>query len=175
MKKRHWVIGDLHLGQTNCFNWLDKEGNITRPFKDYNHYLEVLINNWNSIVEPQDKVYILGDLAMNRNSIKDVLQLNGHKTLIAGNHDIFDAKDYMKYGINVRGVRVFTKGSFFTDSRAIILSHIPLARECLLSKWFNIHAHTHDRKMSDDNLYYCCSVEQTNFFPIDLEALVASI
>lgn len=45
----------------------------------------VLINNWNSLIKPEDKVYHLGDVSFI--SDKYVDKLNGQITLICGNHD----------------------------------------------------------------------------------------
>ena len=47
---------------------------------------EVLIENWNSVVKPDDLVYHLGDVGMHEPS-KYLKRLNGKKVLIKGNHD----------------------------------------------------------------------------------------
>ena len=48
-----------------------------------------LVSGWNDKVAPGDDVVVLGDLAMGRiaDSLSLVSQLNGTKTLVAGNHD----------------------------------------------------------------------------------------
>jgi len=48
-----------------------------------------LIKNWNETVNPEDVVYILGDMFFcGTIAAKEILrQLNGRKMLIAGNHD----------------------------------------------------------------------------------------
>jgi len=50
-----------------------------------------LIENWNSVVGANDTVYILGDCHHGRGSaelaIKGLIQCNGKKHLIKGNHD----------------------------------------------------------------------------------------
>ena len=38
-------------------------------------------------VRPTDKVYHLGDVAINRNGLKALERLNGKKVLIKGNHE----------------------------------------------------------------------------------------
>jgi calcineurin-like phosphoesterase family protein len=169
--KVKWVIADLHLGQTNCFDWTDNEGNLCRPFRDIDHYWDVLKSNWNSVVADGDKVYILGDLAMKKNFISKVTELKGIKTLVAGNHDIFCTKDYLDNGIKeVRGVKVFGKGEAYEGSPALIFSHIPLAWGCL-DKFINVHGHLHTNTMGDPK-YICCCVEQTNFYPVKIQDIV---
>lgn len=48
-----------------------------------------LIDRWNSVVNPDDTVYVLGDWAMGRaeNGISKARRLHGNKFLIPGNHD----------------------------------------------------------------------------------------
>jgi calcineurin-like phosphoesterase family protein len=175
-KKTKWAIADLHLGQTNCFEWRNEQGKKVRPFASHDDYWEVIKSAWNYKVSPQDKVYILGDLAIKKAAIQLITQLNGHKTLIAGNHDIFSTKLYLDAGIEeVRGVRVFTQGSLYVESPAVILSHIPLALDCVFGKWLNIHGHLHARKLDDDYNYACVSIEQTGFAPVNLEQLVRKV
>lgn len=52
-----------------------------------------IINKWNAKVQPDDDVYILGDMFFrytNIQQVKDILKsLNGKKHLIKGNHDKF--------------------------------------------------------------------------------------
>ena len=54
-----------------------------------------MIVEWNEIVEPDDTVYILGDVAfLSAQEATDILnQLNGSKILIEGNHDRHLLKD----------------------------------------------------------------------------------
>jgi calcineurin-like phosphoesterase family protein len=51
---------------------------------------ELLISNWNSIVQPKDSVWHLGDFGFTRNvedAEKVFNRLNGDKHLVKGNHD----------------------------------------------------------------------------------------
>lgn len=78
-----WFTSDTHFGHQNIIKYCN------RPFKDVDHMNEVLIKNWNSIVDPDDTIYHLGDFAMGP---KDrwpsyIKRLNGMKLLVRGNHD----------------------------------------------------------------------------------------
>jgi calcineurin-like phosphoesterase family protein len=50
---------------------------------------ETMIERHNAKVKPNDVVYMLGDVVINRKSLHHVSRLNGKKRLVRGNHDIF--------------------------------------------------------------------------------------
>lgn len=80
-----YMISDTHFGDAGAI--LKYEG---RPFKDGHEMNEQMIENWNRVVGAEDTVYHLGDFAcgMDAGEITAILgRLNGHKILIAGNHD----------------------------------------------------------------------------------------
>jgi len=78
-----WFTADLHLGHTNIIDYCD------RPFADVDAMNRALIDNWNNAVRQDDTVWVLGDFALGK--IAETLpiagELNGHKLLLAGNHD----------------------------------------------------------------------------------------
>jgi len=78
-----WFTSDTHFGHANIIKY------CKRPFKNVEHMNEILINNWNSRVKPNDLVIHLGDFAFKESTkIKEHLaKLNGHITFIRGNHD----------------------------------------------------------------------------------------
>lgn len=79
---RYWT-SDLHIGHTNIIKFCD------RPFVDTNHQTEILIQNWNNVVNPDDEVWMLGDIVMGHfiQEMPHIARLNGTKYLVAGNHD----------------------------------------------------------------------------------------
>lgn len=81
----NWVytIGDLHFGHKNVI------GFDHRPFADVDEMDHVLIELWNGRVQPDDTVYILGDICYRSERAPEwyLQQLKGHKILILGNHD----------------------------------------------------------------------------------------
>lgn len=48
---------------------------------------DALVDRWNSVVDPKDTVYLVGDVALTPKALGPVSQLNGWKVLVAGNHD----------------------------------------------------------------------------------------
>ena len=64
-----------------------------RPWDNAEEMDEALVERFNKVVGPKDKVYFLGDVAMRKPGLQVVNRLNGDLVLIKGNHDIFDLKD----------------------------------------------------------------------------------
>jgi len=91
MDGEFWIMAIFVTSDTH-FNHEKIIGYCNRPFSDAKEMNEVLINNWNETVGPEDTVYHLGDFAMGGPAricpIFD--QLNGYKILIRGNHDYLD-------------------------------------------------------------------------------------
>lgn len=61
----------------------------SRPFIDVEQMNEAMIESWNSVVGPDDKVFHLGDFSfLNKEATRAIVRrLHGYKTLILGNHD----------------------------------------------------------------------------------------
>jgi calcineurin-like phosphoesterase family protein len=81
-----WITSDLHFGHTNIMKFCP----ATRGhFRDINHMHVEMNRIWNERVQPDDLVYILGDVAFlpAESAVKMLQSLNGRKILIQGNHD----------------------------------------------------------------------------------------
>lgn len=78
-----WFSSDWHFGHERINELAD------RPFKSVTEMNETIVENWNSVVEPDHSAFVLGDVAMGKidESLPIIAALNGHKTLILGNHD----------------------------------------------------------------------------------------
>lgn len=168
MSTQLWFLSDPHFSHQNILNFtIDAEGTKLRPgFKDIDHMNEVIINNWNKVIRPQDHGYIMGDVAMKRAFLPIVKRLNGHKRLIFGNHDIFDWKEYIEAGFEkLMGMRVLD---------GMIFTHVPVHPSQLNRFKANIHGHTHQHFVKLDSghpdkryLNLCC--EKVNYTPVALE------
>lgn len=79
---RHFT-SDLHFGHANIIKYSG------RPYDSVEEMNEALVANWNDQVLPDDDVWILGDLCLGRlpDTLGYIGRLNGHKTLLTGNHD----------------------------------------------------------------------------------------
>lgn len=78
-----WFTSDLHLGHTNIIGFCD------RPYYTVDQMNEALVDNWNMHVANDDEVWVLGDMVMGKmtETLPLIGFLNGHKTLVPGNHD----------------------------------------------------------------------------------------
>jgi calcineurin-like phosphoesterase family protein len=82
-KSKTFFTSDTHWGHKNIIKYSN------RPYANVDEMNEALIDNWNSVVQPDDLIYHLGDFAfLEANKLENVLRrLNGRKRLIWGNHD----------------------------------------------------------------------------------------
>lgn len=129
-----WVVSDTHFGHARILTFQDDQGRNVRTFSSVEEMDETMIENWNKVVKPLDKVYHLGDVAINRKNLPILTKLNGRKRLILGNHDPF-FEDYPLYFQKIYGMRIFPKKA--------ILSHIPIHHESVDRFRINIHGHIH--------------------------------
>lgn len=170
-----WLTSDTHFGHWGMCKFLRNDGTKLRPWMHPDDMDAEMVELWNQTVKPQDKVYHLGDVVINRRCLGTMAKLNGDKVLIRGNHDIFKLHEYSQYFRDVRAYHVL-------GGQKIILSHIPI-HPMQMSRWRgNIHGHCHSNVvMCDgpggspvpDSRYVCVSVEQTNFKPILMEEVLA--
>lgn len=80
-----YITSDLHFGHKNILKFCPK----TRPYSSIDEMDEDMISEWNKLVQPEDVVYILGDISYRDNNHTAAIfnRLNGSKILIIGNHD----------------------------------------------------------------------------------------
>jgi len=92
-----------------------------RPFDTIQEHDNVLIDNWNSVVDKNDIVYFLGDYAFTDHygALELSRQLNGEKHLIRGNHD------HRIKSINTIGFKTVNDVNMvkMPDGQLIFLSH----------------------------------------------------
>jgi len=179
-----FLTSDTHFGHAGVCRFTESDG-VTkiRPWTDPDEMDEEMIKRWNDTVRPNDKVYHLGDVVINRKSLKTLSRLNGDKVLIRGNHDIFRDDEYRMYFRELRAYHVMN---------GMILSHIPLHEASLGRFGVNIHGHLHSNRVKkargidaktgatlysteNDVRYHCVCVEQTDFTPILFENVIKRI
>ena len=179
-----FLVSDTHFGHAGVCRFLRNDG-VTklRPWDDPQEMDEEMIRRWNERVRPNDKVYHLGDVVINRKALSTLARLNGDKVLIRGNHDIFRDDEYRQYFRELRAYHVMN---------GMILSHIPVHEASLGRFGVNIHGHLHansvlkprgiDARTGEtlygdeiDPRYHCVCVEQTDFSPILFEEVIKRI
>lgn len=165
-KRDVWLISDTHLLHSNCLRFLDKNGRKFRGdrFATTKEMDSTILENWNKVVKPGDKVYHLGDVFIGCKSIFKGLwpKFNGKKTLIVGNHD--DIK-FMSSGGFFSKIQMWKK----IPEMDMILTHVPIHESSLSKKTpFNVHGHIHE-KHSPTLVHYNVSVEAIDYTPIHIE------
>ena len=174
-----WLTSDTHFCHENILRFCE------RPFSDIEEHDRILIDNWNSVVEPDDTVFHLGDFCFGGfpkwKEIRE--QLNGHIILIKGNHDDHSMTtgaerlfDYVTYQMRIT-----------VDGRNVYLNHFPFL--CFAHGDPNLyhennlvwapfgHVHSRDNNTGTDQgrlqyLYptqYDVGVDNNGFFPISWE------
>ena len=141
----NYYISDLHIGCTNSFDHRTLEHD------------ELLVNNWNSVIKNNDKVYILGDIGRCGNN-KDneylcsiISRLKGKRILIRGNHDdlrdnrikqlFAETYDYLEIIDNYNGI-----------NQKLVLSHYPIfSWNGAYKDTILLYGHTHCN--FDDQIY----------------------
>lgn len=160
-KKRdsqQFIISDLHLFHTNMATY--------RGFETVEDHDNTIINNWNSVVNKKDTVFVLGDLTMEKATCYHLLsRLNGNIHVILGNHD-------MRNHVPKLLEHVKTVSSCF-KYKNILFSHIPIHPFELDRYRFNIHGHVHAKTLKDKR-YINVSCEAVDYKPVALTELIKS-
>ena len=168
-----WIISDTHWGHNNIIKFTDLGGNRIRPWDTVEDMENDMVEWWNEVVDPNDYIIHLGDIAMNRTGYDRVMpRLNGRKILIQGNHDQFNTEHYAKHFEHVLPMLSVTDTA--------LLTHIPVHPDSIGRHLVNIHGHLHNKLVLNesgdpDPRYVNVSSEQLNFKPVCFKTLLETI
>lgn len=164
-----FFIADLHFGHPNIVRWRSELGFAHDTVEEHDNHL---VENWNETVQPDDRVYVLGDLCWNAKSIGVIPKLNGKIYFIGGNHD---TKFYERIGEfpNVKLLGGLVDYRVPEVDKTFVMSHAPLhSSQVGGDRWdYNIHGHMHHIDIGEPN-YVCVSVEQIGFKPISFRQII---
>ena len=130
-----FFTADTHFGHAGAL------GLFRRPFNSVAAMDAALIAAWNTRVTPDDEVWHLGDVALNRTPDQVAVlldQLHGRKHLVAGNND----------PPAIRALPHWLTVSEFTElpDRRLVLCHYALRHWKGQGRgWLNLHGHSHGR------------------------------
>lgn len=168
MKQEVVYTGKVYFIADTHFNHEKIIGYENRPFNSVEEMNYTLINNWNSVVNKDDRVFVLGDFLFHPNKGLDTIvhKLRGNKVLVMGNHDCSSVKTYLSAGfVEVYKYPIIFEGFW-------MLSHKPLYVNSNMP-YVNIFGHVHgDLKYSDyTKQSLCASVERKhmNYTPISFD------
>lgn len=162
-----WFTSDWHLGHKNIISF------AKRPFSGVAEMERVLIENHNSVVEPNDKVFFLGDFCWHKSICKRVIhELNGKWVWISGNHD----KDLNKY-LRENDIEYFDRLDITVDDHPITLSHHPMVswNKSHFGAWQLFGHHHWDTNSSTRFVFrgpkINVTVENFNYFPVEISEI----
>ncbi len=164
-----FLVSDHHFAHQAPYNKFTREDGkfLRHEFANADEGDEAMIERHNKIVKAEDRVYFLGDVVFHKRDLYKVGRMTGRKVLIKGNHDLLEAKDYLEYFDDIRGIHQFA---------GIVMSHVPIHPESLARWGYCAHGHLHANRVKlntgvVDPRYFNVSVEQINYTPISLEEI----
>jgi len=112
-----YFSSDLHINHVNILKYCN------RPFATVEEMNEAIITNFNSIVKPNDVLYILGDVGFGdkQESSNLIQRLRGVKLLVVGNHDRLSLNSYYRMGFSA----VLDGATIRIGKTSFCLSHYP--------------------------------------------------
>ena len=173
-----YITSDLHFGHDRDFLY------EPRGFKNMWEHDEALIKNWNEVIQPEDEVYILGDIMLNDNEhgIKCLKSLKGNIHIIRGNHD---SPVRIKLYEDCHNVVEVCEGKYLQYKKYhFYLSHYPCLcgnhdeDKPLKARVISLCGHTHTPNSFidfDKGLIYHCEVDAHNNYPISLDNVIEDI
>jgi len=167
-----WFTSDTHYNHENILKFVDDKGDFIRPgFKNVDHMNEVLIDNFNKYVKPQDHVYFCGDVFFgSKDKIPYIMKrLNGKKRLVLGNHD-----DIQKQKLHEHFEKIMLWRHFKTEN--FLVTHIPLMADQFRHAAVNVHGHLHANFVMNgnkkDDRYINVCVENTEYRPFHMDDIM---
>ena len=132
-----YFCADLHLGSRY---WTAERG-----FNSSDEMDSFLIDKL-SFLKETDKLYILGDVAHSKQSLRKLLDIPCKKVLIKGNHDKLELKEYLKVFYDIRACHEMD-GLFFC--------HVPIL-DCQGRYPHIVHGHLHKEIIQDRRYMNIC-------------------
>lgn len=173
-----YLSSDYHFFHDRPFIWQ------VRGFNSIEEMNTAILQNHNSIIKPEDEVYLLGDLLLGGNAKLEeglalIAQLNGKLHLIRGNHCTdtrwaayqklpnvveFENAIYLKYN----------KQHFYLSHYPTITSNHDYNKP-LTQRLLNLcgHSHTKDKwQDADKGFIYHVEVDAHNNYPISIDTII---
>ena len=169
---RTFITSDLHFGHTNIMSFCPQSR--ARFRNDVNYMNEQMVVEWNSIVQPEDLVYILGDVAFlpAQKAAEYMNRCNGTKILVEGNHD--------RKALNDPTFRnCFKEVHKYLDinygGHKIVMLHYPIAEWDQMHRGaLHFHGHLHGG-VSGMEQYRCrdMGMDATGMIVVEMERAIA--
>lgn len=167
-----YFTADLHFYHENVIK------HANRPFFSVEEMNNVLKQNWNKTVRPNDEIYILGDVTMKGSvyAAEILQQLNGRKYLIKGNHDRFVDQAGFDRSL-FEWIRDYHMLNY--QNQRFILFHYPI------EEWnhsfrgsIHLHGHQHNNKsynyqnLEKGKYRFDVGVDANDMYPVSIEEII---
>lgn len=171
-----YFTSDLHFCHNREFLYRP------RGFENIYEMNDAIVSNWNNIVQPEDDVYVLGDLILNDNAegIRLIKMLKGNIHIILGNHDTQMREELYNTCHNVVEVCYATVIKY--NGYHFYLSHYPtmtanLEKESLKKCMINMFGHTHSKNKfyNDIPFMYNVACDAHNCTPVSIEQAITDM
>jgi calcineurin-like phosphoesterase family protein len=136
---------------------------------------DTIVNNINSVVAPNDELFILGDVSFyGGDKVRDLLsKIHGRKYFIIGNHDAKNLKNWEGWvGVN-HYLEIKDEG------KHVVLMHYPIESwHGQNHGWIHLHGHRHgvgsryNGKSVERGIRVDVGVDPFNFFPVTLKGIL---
>ena len=133
-----WIGSDLHFGHKRIMTFCQE---TRSKYDDVNHMNESMVEEWNTLVDQDDQVILLGDIAfLSPHQAAGYLnRLNGTKILIIGNHDRHLLESHL-FRDCFSAIHEYLE--FKHDGRDIVLFHFPILQWAKMH-YVSIHFYGH--------------------------------
>lgn len=174
-----WLTSDTHFSHQKPFLY------EPRGFTSVTEMNQAIVERWNSVVQAEDLVYHLGDVALSdtQDAIKYIKQLNGKIIWIRGNHctvnkilEIQNACPNISLlaGMDSSYATVIKSGKW-----SFYLSHYPTLTSNH-EKWRKVvnlcgHAHVQDKWADWDKGCYHVEMDAHDCYPVNLNQIKEDI
>lgn len=172
-KSNIWITSDWHFGHDREFIWK------ARDFASVEDMNEHIIAAHNTMVKPDDDVYVLGDLMLGDSTkgIECIKRMNGKLHIVRGNHDTDNR--WKMYSELPNVVEMDNAIYFKYKKHHFYMSHFPsltgnLEKESLTQMTLNLFGHTHQQTnfYMDMPYLYHCGVDSHKCFPVSLDDII---
>lgn len=173
-----WFSSDTHFCHDREFLY------GPRGFTNVKDMNEAIVERWNSLVAPDDTVYLLGDVMLNDNDVgmEFLKRLNGKISILRGNHDTnarvklyASADNVIDWGLYSQVVTI-NGYNFYLSHYPTITSNMdndaPLKRHVI-----NLFGHTHqsDNFYHDIPFMYHVGMDSHNCYPVEITQIIEDI
>ena len=172
--KNYYFTSDLHFSHHNIISYCN------RPFANTDVMNKELVEIWNDTVTNNDVVYILGDVAFEKDLVKldnILMSLHGEKHIVWGNHDelIKNKLDWRKYFKTAQDLATITIPAESNNGvkQKIALCHYAMrVWDCSHRGSWQLYGHSHGGLPDDPTLLSCdIGVDCWGYAPVSMEQL----